>query len=317
MDTGGQTGDLKIAVIGAGNVGAASAAIMAARDLGRIYLYDVLEDLAIGKAMDLNHASPFFHHDARVTGTNAVADLAGADVVVVTAGSPRRTGMTREDLLGENVEVCDAICRDVLSDSPDAKVLIVTNPVDILTTYLKDRRPEANVFGLGCTLDTVRLRFLIAEAAGAPVDSVDAMVIGTHSDRMIPLIRHATVDGRPVRAVLSASEIERVVTATREAGHRIVSKLRNRGSFYAAAHCVSAIVAAIVRDTREVFPLSVQCGGQYGHQGMCLALPCVVGADGPGEVLEVDLDEQEQAALELCAADVQAAISKLGHCVRP
>ena len=163
---------LKIAVIGAGNVGAASAAIMAARGLGRICLHDVVEVLAFGTAMVINHASPYFHHDASVTGCASPVELGGADVVVVTAGAPRRAGMSRQNLLGENLAVCESVGSDILSYCPQAKVLVVTNPVDVLTAYMKDRWPEMNVFGLGCTLDKVRLRFLLAEAADAAVDGI-------------------------------------------------------------------------------------------------------------------------------------------------
>jgi malate dehydrogenase len=307
---------VKIAVIGAGNVGAASAATMAARGLGRIHLYDAVEGLAVGKAMDINHASPFFHHDASVTGCDSPEELAGADVVVIAAGAPRRAGMSRQDLLGENAAVCDCVGAEILSFCPDAKVLMVTNPVDILTAYVTDRWPEMNVFGLGCMLDTVRLRFLLAEAAGAPVDSVDAMVIGAHNDGMIPLIRHATIGGVAVSDILTDQEIGRVVTETRQAGDRIVSKLKNRGSFYAASHCVAAIVAAIIRDTHHVFPLSVPCRGQYGYSDVCLALPCSVGADGPEGIVELDLNEEEKAALDLCASAVRQALGEVERCCR-
>ena len=307
-------GAAKIAVLGAGNVGAASAAIMAAQGLGRIFLYDVVEDLAIGKAMDINHASPFFHHDASVTGSDSPAILEGADVVVITAGAPRRAGMTRRDLLGHNLAVCETVGMGIAGFCPEAKVLVVTNPVDLLTACMKDRWPEMNVFGLGCTLDTFRLRFLLAEAAEAPVDAVDAMVIGAHSDAMIPLVRHAAIRDVPARDLLTEEQISHVTTETRQAGDRIVSRLKDRGSFYAASHCVAAISAAIVRDTHDVFPLSVRCDGSYGYHGVCLALPCPVGASGPEGIIELELAEEEKAALDLCALGLRQALRGVGDC---
>jgi len=313
MANGGTESELKIAVVGAGNVGAAAAAVMASRDLGRIWLYDVAEDLAEGKAMDINHASPFFHHDARVTGTGSPEDLTGADVIVITAGAPRRAGMTRADLLGQNAAVCDAVDAEILSGCPGAKVLIVTNPVDALTTYLNDRRPEMTVFGLGCTLDTARFRFLLAEAAGASVDAVNALVIGAHNDHMIPLIDRATIGGLPARELLSGAQIAHVVEETRRAGHRIVSKLKDRGSFYAAAHCVAAIVASLAANRGHVFPVSAPAEGAYGHDGVALALPCRIGAAGPGDVLPLDLTPNESAALALCAADVRQTLREVEH----
>ena len=297
----------KIFIIGAGNVGGACAAAMAARRLGQIYLHDAVPDLAVGKAMDINHATPFFHSDCRVIGCNDTEELAGSDVVVLTAGSPRRAGMTRRDLLKENLSALLELSEQAAARCPSARVLVVTNPVDILTCILKQHMPQLNAFGLGCSLDTVRLRFFLAEAAGASVESVSALVIGSHDDNMIPLVKHATVGGVGVRHLLEEAEIRRVVDRTRNAGNEIVSKLKTRGSFYAASHTVAEIVEAVVRNTRGIFPLSVCCTGQYGYRDTCLALPCLVGANGVEEVLEIELDPDERAALDFCAASVAQA----------
>lgn len=291
----------RIFIIGAGNVGGACAAAMATRHLGHIYLYDAVSDLAIGKAMDINHATPFFHSDCRVVGCNDTEELSGADVVVLTAGAPRRAGMTRRDLLNENLPALLDLTAQVAARCPSAKVLVVTNPVDILTGILRRRMGRLNILGLGCSLDTVRLRFFLAEAAGASVESVSALVIGSHDDNMIPLVKHATVGGVGVRHLLDEAEIQAVAEKTRNAGNEIVSKLKTRGSFYAASHTVAEIVEAVVRNTRVVFPLSVYCTGQYGYRDTCLALPCLVGAGGVEDVLEIALDPDERAALDRCA----------------
>jgi len=300
----------KIFIIGAGNVGSASAAAMAARRLGQIYLYDIVEDLAIGKAMDINHASPYFHSDSRVTGCNDLGALSGADVVVLAAGAPRRAGMTRKDLLAENLQALLPAGEQIMDRCPQAKVLMVTNPVDILTGLFQDRWGEMNIFGLGCSLDTLRFRFFLAEAARASVDSVSALVIGSHDDNMIPLTQHATIGGVGVRHLLTARQVERVVDQTRQAGTTIVGKLKTRGSFYAASHAIAEITEAVVRDTQGIYPLSVRCRGHYGYDETALALPCLVGADGVEKILQIDLDAGERAALDVCAAGVAAAMAE-------
>ena len=305
---------LKIAIIGAGNIGASSAAAMVERGLGRVFLHDVDTDLAAGKAMDVNHAAAYFHNNSRVVPCSSLSDLDGARIVVIAAGAPRRIGMKRRDLLGENMATCLSIGEYLHANCRDARVLVVTNPVDALTTQMKLQWPDMMVFGLGCTLDTIRLRYLLAEAAGVSVDAVDAMVIGSHNDRMIPLIRHATIDGAPLPQRLTGEQIALAIDHTRKAGHFIVEKLKSRGSFYAASFCVAAIVAAIARNRREVFPVSVRCEGQYGICGPSLALPCIVGAAGAERIVELKLNDQELAALADCAADVREAVGQTERC---
>lgn len=299
----------KIAVLGAGNVGAASAAAMAARRLGRIHLYDIVPDLAVGKAMDINQASPFFRSDSRVVGADDPQTMADSDVVVVTAGAPRREGMTRQDLLDENRAVLEDLAVRIARHCPSAKVLVVTNPVDLLTWGVHRACPKLNVFGLGCSLDTLRLRFFLAEAADVSVDAVNAMVIGMHSDLMVPLVGHATIGGVAAGQLLSPEAIAQVVTRTREAGTRIVRRLKTRGSFYAAAWTIAEIVEAVVRHKRGVFPLSVACPEHFGYEGVFLALPALVGSGGVEEVLRVDLDDQEGAGLARCAEHMRRSIA--------
>ena len=301
----------KISVMGAGNVGGACAAALAARRLGSIMLYDVVEDLAIGKAMDINQASPFFHSDSRVIGCNDPAELAESDIVIITAGAPRRKGMTRRDLLTENLAAVGGLAEIIAADSPSAKVIIVTNPVEPLTWYVRSRHPGLAAFGLGCSLDTLRLRFFLAEEARASVESVSALVIGTHDDNMIPLVSNAAIGGISVRELLTAEQIDTVVARTREAGTSIVRRLKTRGSFYAPSYTVAGIVEAMVRDTRGVFPLSTPCPPHYGDAGLVLNLPCVVGAGGMEKIVEIELDESERAGLETCAASVAETIASI------
>ena len=300
-----------ISVMGAGNVGGACAAAIAARRLGSIRLYDIVEDLAIGKAMDINHASPFFGSDSRVRGCNRTEELAGSDIVIITAGAPRRQGMARSDLLVENLGVLDSLVAGVAEHSPSARVLIVTNPVEALTWYVRKRWPELNIFGLGCSLDTLRFRFFLAEEAHVSVDCVSAMVIGTHDDCMIPMVNHATIGGVDVNHLLTAEQIDIVIRRTREAGTSIVRRLKDRGSFYAASHTVAGIVEAMVQHTHGIFPVSVAPSAHYGGDGLVLNLPSVVGAGGVERIVDIDMDQEERAALDRCRESVGKAIDSI------
>lgn len=304
-------GIAKIAIIGAGNVGGASAAAIAARRLGAVYLYDIVEGLAAGKAMDVNQASPFFHSDSRVVGCDSVDELADSDIVIITAGAPRRIGMARRDLLRENLSVLVSLASDIMELSPAAKILVVTNPVEPMTWHLRKQWPQMNVFGLGCSLDTLRFRFFLAEEADTSVDAISGLVIGTHDDNMIPLVEHATIGGVGITHLLSSEQIDRVVRRTREAGTSIVRRLKTRGSFYAASHTVAEIVEAIVRHTCGVFPLTVYCAGQYGYRDVCLNLPAVVGAGGVERLVEIDLDEDERQALDVCVRSMAELVGTI------
>ncbi len=300
-----------ILIIGAGAVGAFSAAVMARRQLGTIYLYDVVEDLSIGRAMDINQASPYLSTDTRVIGCNSLDEVPAADVVVITAGRARHSGMTRLDLLRQNLAVMEDLGTTIMSTLPQAQVLVVTNPVDVLTWFMKNTWPKMNVFGLGCSLDALRFCYFIAEAFGGSVDSARGMVIGTHNEDMIPLVNHATVGGVPVRRILGQEAIEEIVRRTRSAGTTITQRLKSHSGYYAAAHVITQIVESIVFNRLGIFPLSVGCRGHYGYDGICLALPTVVGRQGPERILEIDLDETERRALDGCALSMQEAIGSI------
>lgn len=303
----------RIGIVGAGNVGAAAAAAIGARGLPDVHLYDVVADVAVGKAMDINQASCFFQTDSRVVACASLAGLGGSDILVLTAGAPRRAGMQRKDLLRENLDVLDAICGELLPLCPGAKVLVVTNPVDILTSHLSRQWPGAAIFGLGCCLDAARFRYFLARAAGVAINSVSGTVIGTHDDHMLPLVRHATIGGLPAEAVLSLACLRGVVADTRQAGAEIVRRLKTRGSHYAASHCIAELVEAMARDLHEVFPVSVRCEGAYGYSDACLALPAKIGATGVEGIVEMPLDDAERAALDTCAAEVEASLELLAE----
>lgn len=295
----------KISILGAGNVGGAAAAAIATRALGDVYLYDVVPGLAAGKAMDIRHALTLFDSDVRVAACASADEVDGSDIVVITAGRPRRAGMKRRDLFRDNLAVVRGLAEHIARSCPRAQVLVVTNPAEPLVLALRRRWPALNVASLGCTLDAVRFRRFLADAAGEPVSRVDGLVIGSHDDHMVPLAGHAAILGRPVSQVLSPPQIADAVSRTRQAGAAIVAKLKTRGSWYAASHCITAIVKAIVADTRTVLPLGVPCTGQYGHRSTCLALPCELGANGIERVLDLALDDDEREALAVCATEVR------------
>lgn len=303
-----------ISILGAGNVGASCAAALSARRLGDIRLYDCVEDLAEGKAMDVNHATGFFHTDARVTGTHQLpAAVDGADVVVLTAGAPRKQGMKRIDLLARNLEVLAELAGAIHTGCPAAKVLIVSNPVDVLTYAAQEMHPEMNVMGLGCCLDTVRLRFFLAEAAGVSIEAVSAMVIGAHNDDMVPLLDHANIGGMAAWRMLSHQQMDQLAAQTRTAGADIVARLKTRGSYYAASWCVADLVEAIVRNTRKAFPVSLRPAGAYDYDDICLALPAMIGLGGVERILEIELDRDEREQLAVCAENMGQRIETARH----
>jgi len=296
---------LNVSIVGAGQVGAASAA--AVRRFANVRLFDVLPGLAEGKAMDINHASVLAEAARPVRACERLDELAGSDVVIVTAGAPRWAGMQRKDLLQQNLQPALDIGRHVMDVCPRAQVLVVTNPAEALVWFLAQRWPRMRVCGFGCTLDTIRFRYYLAAAAGASPAAVRGMVIGSHDDRMVPLVRLATIEGQPAREVLSAEQIADVVRSTRQAGAQIVARLKTRGSYYAAAQCVADIVASIVEDRQAVFPLGAR-GGAYGLEDTCLALPRPVGAAGVGPAVPLELDPPEREALGACARHLAETI---------
>lgn len=300
-----------ILIIGAGLVGSSAAASIASRRLGTVYLYDIAQDMALGRAMDINHFLPSRGSDSSVTGCNRLEDAGSADIVVITAGLARKAGMTRFDLLRHNAGVIDSLAPRLASLYPDARVLVITNPVDVLTWHLKNLCPGMQVFGLGCSLDTVRFTYLIARAARVSVDSISAMVIGAHDDNMIPLVRHAAIGGAPIDRRLSEDVITGIVTMTRTAGSLIVNLMKEHSGHYAAGEIIARIVESMAQDRGMVFPVSVCPRGEYGYENVCLALPCIVDNTGVREIIELELSEKEKAALHTCALSVSDQIDSL------
>ncbi|MRS12142.1 MAG: malate dehydrogenase [Actinobacteria bacterium] len=303
----------KVTVVGAGQVGATAAFLMALKGLADIVLVDVAEGIPQGKALDMMHARSIEAFGATVTGTNEYGPTADSDVVVVTAGLPRKPGMTREDLLAANGAIVRSVMAEVSSVSPEAIVILVTNPLDVMAhlAWRVSGFPASRVMGMGGVLDSARFAYFIAQATGAPVSEIAAVVIGAHGDTMVPLPRFSTVRGEPLSEMLPADEVAEVVRRTVHGGAEVVSLLKSGSAFYAPGASVARMVTAILGDTREVLPSCVLLDGQYGLSGLHLNVPAAIGRAGVLDVPEWPLDDAELAALRASAAGVAETLATL------
>lgn len=303
----------KVTVVGAGQVGATTALLIALKGLADVVLVDVAEGIPQGKALDMMHARSVEHFAATVTGTNEYGPTAGSHVVVVTAGLPRKPGMTREDLLAANGAIVRSVIAEVRATSPDAIVILVTNPLDVMAhlAWRVSGFPPARVFGMGGVLDSARFAYFIAEATGAAITDINAVVIGAHGDTMVPLPRFSTVAGTPLPELLSADAVAEIVRRTVYGGAEVVSLLKSGSAFYAPAASVTAMVAAVLGDTGAVMPSCVLLNGEYGLSGLHLNVPAALGRAGVLSVPEWALDEAELAALQASAAGVADALASI------
>jgi len=304
----------KVTVVGAGQVGATAAFLMATKGLADVVLVDVAEGIPQGKALDMMHARSVEHFASTVTGSNDYEATAGSDVVVVTAGLPRKPGMTRDDLLAANGTIVRSVISQAVAASPDAVLLCVTNPLDVMTylAWQVSGLPSSRVFGMGGVLDSARFAYFIAKATGAAITDVDALVIGAHGDTMVPVPRLSTVGGKALTDILPADEVAEVVRRTVYGGAEVVSFLKTGSAFYAPAASVTSMVEAILGDTGAVKPSCVLLDGQYGISDVYLSVPAALGRAGVREIPEIALDEAELATLRDSAAGVAESIASLG-----
>ncbi|MFQ5844567.1 MAG: malate dehydrogenase [Planctomycetota bacterium] len=303
----------KVSVIGAGHVGESIGFQVAERNLADVVLVDIVEGMPQGKALDMSESGPVFGFDAAVEGSNDRRDVAGSDVVVVTAGIPRKPGMDRMDLLRTNTGIVQEACLAVRAHAPDAIVIIVTNPLDVMSyVALKttgfDRR---RVMGMAGVLDATRFRTFIARELGVSVRDVNAMVLGGHGDQMVPLPRFSTVNGVPLPELLDAARIESLVERTRKGGGEIVALLKTGSAYYAPAASVTVMLEAILRDTGHLLPAAAFLEGEYGFNGIYLGVPVVLGREGIRRIKVLGLDDAERAALETSAAAVQKGVDSV------
>lgn len=303
----------KVTIVGAGQVGATAAFTLATRGIADVTLIDVADGLPQGKALDMMHARSVLRFSPEVSGTNDYADTAGSDIVVVTAGVPRKPGMTRDELLAINSRIVGDVIGCAVTASPDAVYICVTNPLDVMTdlAWKRSGLPSARVMGMGGVLDSARFAYFIAQATGASIADIEALVVGAHGDAMVPLPRLSTVAGCPLADLLSPDEVDEVVRRTVFGGAEVVSLLKTGSAFYAPGVSVAAMVEAIVSDESSVLPACVRLEGRYGISGVHMTVPAVLGRGGVLGVPELELTDTELAALRASAAHIAEQIAAL------
>jgi malate dehydrogenase len=303
----------KISIVGAGAVGSTAAHWAAAKELGDIVLVDIVEGVPQGKALDLWEAGPLENFDNAILGTNDYTETADSDVIVITAGVPRRPGMSREDLLDTNKVIVETVVREVVKTSPDAILVVVTNPLDTMAYLAKQVSgfPRHRVVGQAGVLDSTRFRTFVSDALGISVEDTQALVLGGHGDQMVPLTRYCTVSGIPIGELLPKTKIDEIVERTRKGGGEIVGLLKSGSAYYAPGAAVVQMVEAIVKNKHRVLPCSAYLEGEYGLSDLYFGVPIKLGAQGMEEIIEVQLDDSEKAAVVQSAEAVTKSIASL------
>jgi malate dehydrogenase len=305
----------KVALIGGGQIGGTLAHLVALKELGDVVLFDVVEGLPQGKSLDIAQAGPIEGHDAHLKGTNSYADIAGADVVIVTAGVPRKPGMSRDDLLGINLKVMAAVGAGIKAHAPGAFVICITNPLDAMVWALQKLSglPHRMVVGMAGILDSARFRHFLADEVKVSVEDVSAFVLGGHGDTMVPMPRFSTVAGIPLPEIvkmgwISQERLDRIVQRTRDGGAEIVGLLKTGSAFYAPATAAIAMAESYLRDRKRVLPCAAYVDGPYGIKGLYVGVPAVIGEKGVERIVELDLTAEERAALGKSTDSVKTLI---------
>ena len=297
----------KITVVGAGNVGGSVVQRLAETGSYDLVLVDIVEGLPQGKALDLAQAGPVCGYDSTIVGTNEYTETADSSLVVITSGIARKPGMSRSELLETNTKIVQSVVQAIVAHSPEAILVIVANPLDAMTyvSYRVSGFPKARVVGMAGVLDSARFRAFIAQELQVSVNSVEAMVLGGHGDAMVPLVRHTTVAGRPLEQWMAKDRLDALVKRTREGGAEIVNLLKRGSAFYAPAASTVAMVEAILKDQKAILPCAALCEKEYGLNGIFMGVPVRLGGEGVEEIVEFDLTQDEQAALDLSAKGVR------------
>src|SRR6188472_733159 len=306
------TGRQKVTVVGAGNVGATAAQEIARGDYADVVLVDIKENLPQGKALDLNEAAPVLGYEPNIVGSNGYDETAGSDVVVITAGLPRSPGMSRDDLVTTNEKIVGSVTEQAIAQSPDAILIVVSNPLDAMCHVAKNvsGRPKERVFGMAGILDTARFSTFIAWKTQSSVKDVTAMVLGGHGDQMVPVVSATTVGGTPLRKLVAEDEIQQMVERTAKGGGEIVDLL-GTSAWYAPGAAAAQMVDSIMLDEKRVLPCTAYLEGEYGIDGLYMGVPVKLGSKGIEQILQVDLDESEQAALGASADAVREVVAVL------
>jgi len=312
----------KIALIGAGNIGGTMAHIIGLRELGDVVMFDVFGGVAAGKALDIMQSGPVDNFDSHMTGGSHYADIAGSDVVIVTAGFPRKPGMSRDDLLTKNAEVISQVAEGIKTYCPEAFVIVVTNPLDVMVWVMQQKSglPANRVVGMAGVLDSARFRLFLAQELNVSLEDVTAFVLGGHGDTMVPLTRYSTVAGIPVPDLVrmgwtTQERIDAIVERTRNGGGEIVKLLGNGSAFYTPAASAITMADSYLKDKKRVLSCAVLLNGEYGQSGFYVGVPVVIGAGGVEKIVEVQLNAEEKAAFDKSCAAVKDLIEdfkKLG-----
>jgi malate dehydrogenase len=297
----------KVAIIGAGHVGASAAQLLAYDGVADVVLFDIAGGMPQGKALDIAEACPLYRSSVSVAGTNEYRDTANSDVVVVTAGFPRKPGMSRDDLLVSNAKVVAGVMEETVKHSPDAVFIIVTNPMDVMAQLALQvsALDHWKIVGMGGVLDSARFRAFVAMELGVSAADVEALVMGGHGDTMVPMPRFTTVKGVPITELLAKGKIDGLVARTRQGGAEIVSLLKTGSAFYAPAAAISHMVKAVVRDEKRVLPCSAFLEGEYGVHEVFAGVPVILGAHGVERIIELELDEDERRDFEKSVSSVR------------
>jgi malate dehydrogenase len=304
----------KVTVVGAGNVGASVAQYVVEKALADVVLVDIVEGLPQGKALDLLQAGPIHCYDCRLTGSNDYTLTAGSDIIVITAGLPRKPGMSRDDLLFKNAEIVSAVVDQVAPKSPQAILIVVSNPLDAMThlAWKKSGFPRERVVGMAGILDSARFRTFIAQELNVSVENTTAFVLGGHGDTMVPLPRYSTVAGIPITDLLPPERIEALIQRTRDGGAEIVGLLKTGGAFYAPGAAVTEMIEAILHDKKRILPCCAYLDGEYGTRGLFVGVPVKLGRRGVEQIIQIRLTSEEEAAFAKSAGAVKELVSKLG-----
>ena len=303
----------KITVIGAGHVGEVTAFKLAEKELGDVVLLDVIEDMPIGKGLDMREGGPVGKYDSAIVGTNSYGDTANSDIIVITAGKPRTPGMSRDELVDSNFNIVKPVTEEIIKHSPNAMLLVVSNPLDAMayTAFKVSGFPKNKVFGMAGILDTTRFRAFISMELNVSVESIQALVLGGHGDTMVPIARYTTVSGIPLSHFLPQDRIDAIIERTRKGGGEIVKYLKTGSAYYAPSLAVAEMVESIVKDKKKVLPCAAYLEGEYGINDLYFGVPIKLGANGVEEIIEIDLTDEEKEAMKSSEAAVRSVIDLL------
>ena len=303
----------KIAVVGAGNVGASCAMYLAEANFADVLLVDIIEGIPQGKGLDLTQAGPVRGYNAMVTGTNDMKDIKGVDIVIMTAGLPRKPGMSREDLLNKNASIIESVATNIKKYAPKSFVIVVSNPLDLMTYHMQKVTgfPRNRVLGQAGVLDSIRFRAFVAMELGVAMTDTQAMVLGGHGDTMVPLPRYSTVSGIPISELISAERIKAICERTAGGGGEIVKLLKTGSAYYAPSAAAVEMVESIVLDQHRVLPCAALLNGEYGLEGIYMGVPCILGKNGLESIINLDVSDEDKASLKVSADHVKETLQQL------